>query len=131
MSGLQNDALLAITLALTFSVGAAPASAAETQFGSPDQQRTVIAGICQTQLTIGEAGCLCLAERSLGELSDPQREYLIMTVLQPPVAERMALARSQADLKVIAAFIESARTACAAPVEPGQGATGSATSPVQ
>ena len=104
-------------------------AAAESQFGSPDQQRTIIAGICQTQLTIGEAGCFCLAERSIGELSDPQREYLIMTVLQPPVAERMGTARSEADLKVIAAFIESARTACAAPAEPGQG--GSATSPAE
>jgi len=106
-------------------------AAAETQFGSPDEQRAIIAGICQTQLTIGEAGCLCLAQRSIGELSDPQREYLIMTVLQPPVAERMAMARSQADLQVIGAFIESARTACAPPAEAGQGATGSATSPAQ
>ena len=110
---------------------AATNAVAETQFGSPDQQRMVIAGICQTQLTIGEAGCWCLAERSIGELSDPQREYLIMTVIQPPVAERMAMARSQADLKVIAAFIESARTACEPPAEPGQGETGSAASPAQ
>jgi hypothetical protein len=118
-------ALILSAVALTGS------AAAETQFGSPDQQRVLIAGICQTQLTIGEAGCLCLAERSIGELSDPQREYLIMTAIQPPVAERMAMARSQADLKVIAGFIESARTACAAPAEPGQGATESATSPAQ
>jgi hypothetical protein len=106
-------------------------AAAETQFGSPDQQRTIIAGICQTQLTIGEAGCHCLAERSIGELSDPQREYLIMTVIQPPAAQRMAMARSQADLEVIAAFIESARTTCAPPAEPAQGGTGSTASPAQ
>jgi hypothetical protein len=99
--------------AITLSVVTLTASAAaEQQFGSLDQQRAIIAGICQTQLTIGERGCQCLAERSMGELSDPQREYLIMTVIQPPAAGRMAMARSQADLEVIAAFIESARVAC-------------------
>jgi hypothetical protein len=116
---------------ILFAAALACPAAAESQFGSPNQQRTMIAGICQTQLTIGEAGCWCLAQRSIDELSDPQREYLIMTVIQPPVAERMAMARSQDDLNVIATFIESARTACAAPAEPGQGATESATSPAQ
>jgi hypothetical protein len=120
------------TTTLILSAAASTGSAAaENQFGSPDQQRTMIAGICQTQLAIGEAGCWCLAQRSIDELSDPQREYLIMTVVQPPAAERMAMARSQDDLKVIAAFIENARTACASPAEPGQGATESATSPAQ
>lgn len=95
-------------------LSAAPASAVENAFGSPEQQRTMIAGICQTQLSIGEAGCRCLAERAIGELSDPQREYLIMTVVQPPVAERLPMARSQADLGVIATFIDSAREECPA-----------------
>ena len=107
------------------------AAAAETSFGSPDQQRAMIAGICQTQLTIGEAGCRCLAERSIGELSNPQREYLIMTVIQPPAAQRMPMARSQADLQTIAAFIDSARTACAGPEEAGKEPTGSAASPAE
>ncbi len=69
------------------------AFAAESAFGPPERQQAMIAGICQTQLAIGEAGCRCLAERAMGELSDPQREYLIMTVVQPPVAERLPMAR--------------------------------------
>jgi hypothetical protein len=38
-----------------------------------------------------------------------------MTVVQPPVAERMPMASSQPDLKTIALFIEAATKDCAGP----------------
>lgn len=106
-----------------FSVGAAVApalivlsvnaGAQQPIFGTPDDQRDQIAGICTTQLAIGEGGCACLAGRAMVELDDPQREYLIMSVVQPPVAERLAVARSQADMVAIFTFLDAARQECA------------------
>jgi hypothetical protein len=48
------------------------------------------------------------------ELNDPQRTYLILTVIQPPAAERLEIARSQPDLRTIALFIDAAQKGCAA-----------------
>jgi hypothetical protein len=105
---------------------AGPASAQDPSFGSPEEQRNLIAGICTTQLPIGDAGCACLADRALVELDDAQRSYLIFSVVQPPVAERSPIARSQDQLAAIFRFLESASEACrsadAAPETPGQGA---------
>jgi hypothetical protein len=90
----------------------ATASAQDAGFGSPEEQRNLIAGICTTQLDIGAAGCACLAERSLVELDEAQRSYLILSVVQPPVAERLPIARSQDQLAMIFRFLESARDEC-------------------
>ena len=103
-------------------LSAVPVSAVENAFGSPERQQNMIAGICQTQLTIGEAGCLCLAERAIVGLNDAQRDYLILTVVQPPAAEQSPMARSQSDLRAIATFIDTARQECAA-AAPGAPAT--------
>ena len=118
--GLINDGLGPWVMVVSW-LSAVPALAQDAGFGSPERQQNMIAGICQTQLTIGEAGCFCLAERAMAELSDPQRDYLILTVVQPPAAERSPMARSQDDLRVIAGFIETARQECAA--APGTPAT--------
>jgi hypothetical protein len=85
-------------------------------FGTKAQEQVLIANICGTQLAaLGAAGCVCLAEAAMTGLDDPQREYLILSVVQPPAADRTPTARSQADLKTIATFLDKAGKDCAAP----------------
>jgi hypothetical protein len=91
---------------------APPAGAAGTDFGTKADEQNIIAGICGTQISLDAAGCTCFAEHAMTELDDPQRAYLILTVVQPPAAERLDVARSQEDLKTIFRFIESAQKTC-------------------
>jgi hypothetical protein len=79
----------------------------------PDQ-KNLIAGICGTQIPLDAAGCACFAEHAMAELDEPQRAYLILTVVQPRAAEGNPIARSQKDLMAIALFIDRTQKACAA-----------------
>ena len=87
-------------------------------FGTPAQEEVLIANICGTQIKgLGQAGCACLAKEAMTALDDPQREYLILSVVQPPAADRTPTARSQADLQRIALFLQDAGKDCAAPAQ--------------
>jgi hypothetical protein len=82
-----------------------------------------LAGFCAA-MAFQWAGGIAWAQTSDSAFGAPeQRQYLIMTVVQPPAAERLPIARSQPDLAAIANFIDTARTECAdAPAaEPGDG----------
>jgi hypothetical protein len=95
---------------------AGTAGAEDMGLGSPADQKNLIAGICTTQLAdLGASGCACLAERSLTELDDPQRAYLILSVVQPPAADRLPIANQKEDLAEIFNFLGAAHTACATP----------------
>ena len=59
--------------------------------------------------------CKCLAEQTLTGLSDPQRDYMIATVVAPPVADRMLADHrvAQVDQQAIFAFLNKTADACA------------------
>ena len=106
---------------------AAAAGAQDMGLGSPQDQKNIIAGICATQLKdLDAAGCSCLAERSLTELDDPQRAYLILSVVQPPAAERLPIASQQEELAKIFTFLGDTHTACATPGAPAAAPGGEA-----
>jgi hypothetical protein len=90
------------------------ASAAESAYGPKEDQRNLIAGICSTQLALDAAACSCLADRAINELNDAQLNYLILSVVQPPVAAGTDIGKSQAELGTIFTFLEAARRDCAA-----------------
>ena len=90
------------------------ALAQDNPFGTEEDQQNLIAGICSTQLDIGPAGCVCLAERSMAELDEGQRGYLILSAVQPPAADRLPIARDQAQLAFIFQFLERASGECRA-----------------
>jgi len=77
-------------------------------------QRNMIATICGSQIPLDAPGCACFADHAMTELDEPQRAYLILTVVQPPAAERHQLARSPEDLRALALFIDRTQKACAA-----------------
>lgn len=106
--------ILALVMSGGGTAALAQGDAAGPTFGTPEQQQGLIAGICLSQLNIGETGCACLAARAMTDLDEPQRTYLIMTVVQPPVAERLPTASSEPDIKAIATFLETAGQDCAA-----------------
>ena len=107
---------------------AAPASAQDMGLGTPSDQKNLIAGICATQLAdLGATGCTCLAERALNELDEPQRAYLILSVVQPPAAERLPIASQQEELAKIFTFLGDSHTACATPAAPPAASGGEAT----
>ncbi|MCK5931720.1 MAG: hypothetical protein KAG89_06070 [Fulvimarina manganoxydans] len=57
---------------------------------SGDNQVELITGLCGVQMKdMTKADCACLAESAMDALSDPQRDYLIASVVAPPVADRM------------------------------------------
>ena len=123
MRKVRNGIIIA---ALAVPLVAVSVGWAQTGMGTPEDQKNIIAGICSTQIPLSPAGCVCFAERALTELDDPQRAYLILTVIQPPAAERMEIAHSQADLRTIALFIDAAQKGCAAAggaLPPADGAT--------
>ena len=126
-----------VPLLLCACVWAAPALAQDAGFGTPEDQKNLIAGLCSVQLDIGPAGCTCLAERSLTELDEPQRSYLILSVVQPPAAERLPVAKSKEQLATIFGFLEKASGECrqAVPATPTAPAAGdqpeAGTAPVQ
>jgi len=81
-----------------------------------EDQINMIAGICGVQIRhMTQAACRCLAERSMDALSDPQRDYMIASVVAPPVADRMLKDGriTDADQKTIFAFIDPTSDACA------------------
>jgi hypothetical protein len=91
--------------------------------GTKVDQRTVIAGLCTTQLDLDAAGCTCVAERSLTELNDDQRAYLVLSVVQPQAAEKMPIAQSKEELAAIFNFLGAAHDGCKSGAVPAQGAT--------
>lgn len=97
--------------------GAAPAKQFELpKVGDKNTQIELITGLCGIQMKeMSKEGCHCLAEQTLTGLSDPQRDYLIATVVAPPVADRMlADGRvGQPDQKVIFDFISATADSCA------------------
>jgi hypothetical protein len=105
----------------SFLYAATTGVAQETSFGSPEDQRHLIAGLCGTQLDIGPDGCSCLADRAMAELDDPQRTYLILSVVQPPAAERLPIAGSHDQLALIFGFLEKASADCRPGAAPGEG----------
>ncbi|MCB8837451.1 hypothetical protein [Aurantimonas sp. VKM B-3413] len=93
------------------------------------EQIKMITGICAVQIKdITVPACTCLAEKSMVALSDPQRDYMIASVVAPPVADRMLKdGRVGAeDQKTIFAFIDSTSDACMTETA-GMGGTGSGT----
>jgi hypothetical protein len=120
------NALRALVAAIGLLGPVEAAFAQDTGFGTPEDQKNLIAGLCSVQLNIGPAGCTCLAERALTELDEPQRSYLIMSVVQPPAAERLPIAKSKEQLATIFGFLEKASGECrqgapAAPPAPAAG----------
>ncbi|KQT66015.1 MULTISPECIES: hypothetical protein [unclassified Aureimonas] len=107
----------------TDASGTAPATgaAAEKTFpipkaGDKANQVELITGLCGVQMKdMKPESCKCLAEQALTNLSDPQRDYLIATVVSPPVADRMLGDGrvGQPDQQVIASFIDKTTDACA------------------
>ena len=80
-------------------------------------QVEMIAGLCGVQLKgMTTAACTCLAEKALTALSDPQRDYLIASVVAPPVSDRMLKDGrvGEADQKLLFAFLNKTSTECAA-----------------
>ena len=102
--------LLGAALWLTFLPALAVAQ--ETSFGSPEDQRNLIAGICGTQLNIGPEPCACLADRAMTELDEPQRTYLILSAVQPATAETLPIAGLPDQLALIFGFLEKAGAEC-------------------
>lgn len=82
---------------------------------SEDNQIELISGLCGVQMkAMSPAACVCLAEQSLEQLSDPQRDYMIAAVVAPPVAERMLGDGrvGQPDQQEIFAFLNATSDAC-------------------
>lgn len=110
-----------------------PRNAVGDQFELPrvseENQVELIAGLCGVQMkAMSPLACTCLAEQALTDLSAPQRDYLIASVVAPPVAERMLNDGrvGTADQKTIFTFLNTTSDACASGryVEPGNGADG-------
>jgi hypothetical protein len=93
--------------------------------GTEADQKNLIAGLCTTQLDLDAAGCSCVAERSLTELNDDQRAYLVLSVVQPEAAEKMPIAKSKDELAAIFNFLGAAHTAC----KPGGAPAGGGATP--
>ena len=101
---------------------------------SEGNQVELIAGLCGVQMKqMTPLACKCLAEQALEKLSDPQRDYLIASVVAPPVAERMLGDGrvGQPDQATIFAFLNATSEACVTGsfVEPAEGAAPQATPP--
>ena len=77
-------------------------------------QTTRIAEACGVEMKLSAAGCRCLADRALTDLSDLQREYLLATAISPSAAERMRGQVSQDDIQILAKFLASAGQECSA-----------------
>ena len=77
----------------------------------------MISGLCGVQMKgMTPAACTCLAEKALTALSDPQRDYLIASVVAPPVSDRMLKDGrvGQEDQKTLFAFLNTTSTECTA-----------------
>jgi len=77
-------------------------------------QTTRIAEACVVEMRLSAAGCRCLSDRALTDLSDLQREYLLATAISPSAAERMRAQVSQDDIQILAKFLASAGQECSA-----------------
>lgn len=110
---------------------AAPSNEVGEKFELPrvsgDNQIEMIAGLCGVQMKeMTPAACTCLATQAMTALSDPQRDYLIASVVAPPVADRMLKDRrvGESDQKIIFTFLNTTSDACAsgtfAPAPEGQ-----------
>lgn len=84
---------------------------------SEDNQVELIKGLCGIQIKdMSQPACGCLAEAALDDLSDPQRDYLIASVIAPPVSDRMIGDGrvTETDQKAIFSFLESKSQSCKA-----------------
>jgi hypothetical protein len=54
------------------------------------------------------------------ELDEPQRTYLILSVVQPPAAERLPIAGSHEQLAAIFGFLQKASSECRPAVVPSE-----------
>ncbi|MEN3793341.1 hypothetical protein [Fulvimarina sp. MAC3] len=84
---------------------------------SEGNQIELITGLCGIQMKdMSKPACGCLAEASIDGLSDPQRDYLIASVIAPPVSDRMISDGrvSEADQKDIFSFLQTTSQSCKA-----------------
>ncbi|KQT82206.1 hypothetical protein [Aurantimonas sp. Leaf443] len=101
---------------------ASPRNAVGDKFELPrisdkQSQLSLISGLCAVQMKgMSKAACDCLAEKSFTGLADPQRDYLIASVVAPPVADRMLNDGrvGKPDQEFIFAFLEKESTTCKA-----------------
>jgi hypothetical protein len=77
-------------------------------------QKARLAEACGIETKLSPAGCRCLADRAVFDLSDPQRDYLLASAIAPRAAERLRAGISQQDIEVLAKFLSTAQQACSA-----------------
>ena len=75
-------------------------------------QRTRLAEACGIELKLSAAGCRCLADRAVADLSHLQRDYLLATAVAPRAADRLRASISQQDIQVLARFLSTAQQEC-------------------
>jgi len=98
--------LVAATL-LTFA-----GSMASAQDLDKTRETARIVEACGIELKLSAAGCRCLADAAIKDLSDFQREYLVATTIAPSAAERMRASVSQDDMQILARFLASTAQKC-------------------
>ncbi|WP_040488901.1 hypothetical protein [Fulvimarina pelagi] len=110
--------------------GEAPSNQVGEKFELPryseGNQIELITGLCGIQLKeMSQPACGCLAEASLDNLSDPQRDYLIASVIAPPVSDRMLGDGrvTESDQAEIFGFLQTYSETCKAEVAGTDGST--------
>ena len=82
---------------------------------TPENQTAIITDLCGIQIRdMTPAGCSCLAGQAMDQLSAPQRDYLIASVVAPPTADQL-LRRGTVtieDQRTIFAFLDATSNAC-------------------
>ncbi|WP_176222916.1 hypothetical protein [Aurantimonas sp. 22II-16-19i] len=82
---------------------------------TPENQTAIITDLCGIQIRdMSPAACTCLAGQAMEQLSSPQRDYLIASVVAPPTADQL-LRRGTVtidDQKTIFAFLDATSNAC-------------------
>ena len=90
----------------------APSNPAVAQTMEASIQKARIAEACGVELKLSEAGCGCVSDRAMSDLSDVQREYLLATAVAPSAAARMRGRVSNDDIQVLAKFLATAAQEC-------------------
>ena len=85
-------------------------SAAQTIEQAREKARLTEA--CGVELKLSDAGCSCLGDRAMSDLTDIQREYLLATAIAPSAAGRMRDKVSPDDIQVLAKFLATAEQEC-------------------
>lgn len=82
---------------------------------TPENQTAIITDLCGIQIRdMTPAACSCLAGQAMEQLSSPQRDYLIASVVAPPTADQL-LRRGTVtieDQRTIFAFLDATSNAC-------------------